>query len=388
MNREPAPLHIAIFANNLHPYRIGGMQKHTTRLIRHLSEEGVRTDVYYRWDGSQPADVVVHQDLFDSHAAVTIRSVPLRILPRLPGHYYVNCWWESRALWKAMQASGVMYDFIYAQGYTGWYGATSARAHRDSVPPVGVHAHGIEALQEPWNGLRLVRHAFAPVWQRSIIRAADFNLSLGGRLDELVVTAGGDPDTILPGHNGVDRSWLAPIDEIAEPGGKTRFLFVGRDSTRKGFNELNHAIRRLHEWPRFSLEVVGPVADKNRVVASNVTYHGLVRSEARLREIYHSCDVLLCPSYSEGMPTVILEAMASGLAVIATDVGAVRMVVDEHTGWLIPRHNSDALVNAMREAMAEPLMPRKRAGRRRVEDHTWPVVTERFVKALRGLLHS
>ena len=43
----------------------------------------------------------------------------------------------------------------------------------------------------------------------------------------------------------------------------------------------------------------------------------------------------MCPSYSEGMPNVIMEAMSRGLAIIATDVGAVSKLVDEENGWLI-----------------------------------------------------
>ena len=51
--------------------------------------------------------------------------------------------------------------------------------------------------------------------------------------------------------------------------------------------------------------------------------------------MYDSCDILLCPSYSEGMPNVILEAMSRGLAIIATNVGAIRLLVSEDNGVLL-----------------------------------------------------
>jgi glycosyltransferase involved in cell wall biosynthesis len=60
-----------------------------------------------------------------------------------------------------------------------------------------------------------------------------------------------------------------------------------------------------------------------------VVYHGVVRDRQALKEKIDACDVLLLPSLSEGMPTVILEAMARGLDVIASDVGAVRELVEK-----------------------------------------------------------
>jgi len=54
-----------------------------------------------------------------------------------------------------------------------------------------------------------------------------------------------------------------------------------------------------------------------------LTYHGVIRDKQQMMDVMDSCHVLLLPSLSEGMPTVVLEAKARGLAIIATDVGAV-----------------------------------------------------------------
>ena len=50
-------------------------------------------------------------------------------------------------------------------------------------------------------------------------------------------------------------------------------------------------------------------------------------------------DILICPSYSEGMPNVIMEGMARGLAIIATNVGATSRMVSKENGWLISPDN-------------------------------------------------
>ena len=62
-------------------------------------------------------------------------------------------------------------------------------------------------------------------------------------------------------------------------------------------------------------------------------------------------DCLICPSYSEGMPTVILEAMASWCCIIASDVGAVRCIVDKNNGWLISPGNTYELRQSILEVI-------------------------------------
>ena len=60
---------------------------------------------------------------------------------------------------------------------------------------------------------------------------------------------------------------------------------------------------------------------------------------------------MITPSHSEGMPNVIMEGMASGLAVIATDVGAVSTLVNPETGWLISHISTDSLVASIQATL-------------------------------------
>src|SRR5690606_33030212 len=72
------------------------------------------------------------------------------------------------------------------------------------------------------------------------------------------------------------------------------------------------------------------------------------------------CNVLVCPSFSEGMPTVILEAMARGLTVVASDVGAVSELVTEETGWLVEPGNMAQLENTLLQVISSEQLLEKR----------------------------
>ena len=75
-------------------------------------------------------------------------------------------------------------------------------------------------------------------------------------------------------------------------------------------------------------------------------------SAAEKKDIFDSCDVLICPSYSEGMPNVILEAMARGLAIIATDVGAISEMVDSTNGILMANNKSQLIMSSIMEIIS------------------------------------
>jgi glycosyltransferase involved in cell wall biosynthesis len=91
-------------------------------------------------------------------------------------------------------------------------------------------------------------------------------------------------------------------------------------------------LHMIGDWPRWNPGV------------HSVVYHGVVRDPKLLKKKLDACDVMLLPSLSEGMPTVVLEALARGLKVIATDVGAIGEVIH---GLVLPG-NSKAFADAIR----------------------------------------
>jgi glycosyltransferase involved in cell wall biosynthesis len=147
----------------------------------------------------------------------------------------------------------------------------------------------------------------------------------------------------------------------------------------KGVLDLIAASAALrHEGLEHELLLVGGTPDEGpaagapvlAAAAGSATLLG-TRPPEQMPEVYAEGDVFCLPSWWEAMPLSVLEAMACGLPVVATDVGDVSRVVDDGvTGYVVPARSPDALANALRKLLSDPVQRRRMgtAGRRRVEE--------------------
>ncbi len=142
-----------------------------------------------------------------------------------------------------------------------------------------------------------------------------------------------------------------------------RFLFVGWTIRAKGIFELAEAVARIpNDAPAFEVHVVGDGVDKQEFEAAvarldvhgRFTVHGWVDEERKL-ELIRSADVFVLPTYTEGMPVALLEAMAAGLAIITTPVGAIPEVVTPGVhGELVRPRDVDGLARAITKLCRDP----------------------------------
>jgi glycosyltransferase involved in cell wall biosynthesis len=128
------------------------------------------------------------------------------------------------------------------------------------------------------------------------------------------------------------------------------FLFVGRLSQEKGITVLLDSFNN----PGYKLSIAGdgPLTETVKMYCKNnknVHYLGRLKKEEVLKEMAR-CTALIFPStWYEGMPVTILEAFSLGVPVIASDVGAMSVMVNHgHNGLLFEMGNPDALVNQLR----------------------------------------
>lgn len=173
-----------------------------------------------------------------------------------------------------------------------------------------------------------------------------------------------------------------------------RLVFVGRFTRAKGLPYLLSAVARLtREGRAVHLDLVGDgelwdeiARDVKRLGISDVvTFHGRVSLGEELLSLYRSADVFVLPSVSEGTPKVILEAMASCLPVVATDVGGVSTIVQSgENGVLVPPKSSSSLARAVARVIDDGEFRRAviRAGRSTAAEHTIDEETRKIIDVL------
>ncbi len=156
-------------------------------------------------------------------------------------------------------------------------------------------------------------------------------------------------------------------ESTREPG---RLLFVGRNVAKKGLDTLLAAVRQLvAEGVVVHLDVISDVPDPD---IAGVTVLGLLPHDHVLTRILRASAVVLpcrrAPDGDmDGIPVVLLEAMAAGVAVVSTPISGIPEVVDETVGWLVPPDDVAALVAVLRRVIADPAEAGRRgqAGRAR-----------------------
>lgn len=256
------------------------------------------------------------------------------------------------------------FDLVHAHMLVpdGW--AAASAGHAVGVPVVAT-AHGsADVLQMP---------SRSAAWRRTVVESIT-------ELDQIIAVshavARGVCDLARPRHgvrvipNGADPTHFADVDRTAArralglPEDRPVALFVGHLTELKGIGDLVDALGSTTEdgGVRPLLVIVGE-GPLRPALETRVVELGLGDSVRFVGRVPHddvgtwmgACDVLVLPSLSEGLPTVICEAMVAGRAVIATPVGGTaELVEDGATGALVAPGDVPALADALRSVLGTP----------------------------------
>lgn len=224
-------------------------------------------------------------------------------------------------------------------------------------------------------------------------------------LKDVLVDLGVPADKVTVLRNGVDLKMFQPAPDRAALRRSlnitgTALLSVGNLIESKG-HDL--AIRALLDLPDTCLLLAGGGVEENNLralarsigVTDRVTFLGTVKHDA-LRDYYGAADLLVLASRSEGWANVLLEAMACGTPVVASDVGgSPEVVAAPEAGLLMPERTTAALVGAVKSLLEH--YPDRAATRQYAEQFSWDATTqgqldlfERVIPAKAGIqcLHA
>lgn len=356
MKPDPRPLVVHV----MHAFDVGGLENGVVNLINHLPRESYRHAV------------VALTRVTDFRQRVRRDDVVFIALDKPPGHA-VSLYPRLYRLFREMRPAIVHTRNLAALevAVPAWAAGVPVRLH-------GEHGRDVGDLDGSSRKYQWVRRLYRPFVSHYV--------ALSRELDRYLVSRVGVPrQRISQIYNGVDAQRFhaaTPRAPIAGcPFDRSDFWLVGtvgRMQAVKDPQNLAHAfIRALAVDPRLRtrLRLVmigdGPL----RAEVESMLTAGGVRDLAWLPgersdvpEILRGLDAFVLPSLAEGISNTILEAMASGLPVVATDVGGNgELVVAGATGVLVPAANPQALADAIVRQAGDPVAARRagRAGRER-----------------------
>jgi colanic acid/amylovoran biosynthesis glycosyltransferase len=346
----------------------------------------------------QPDEGVVHADVARVRAPVTYvpesllratlayaaahREVFRRNRPR-----YLRC--LSIALWRALKKRrlGALKRFLQAGflapllrreriGHVHAHFATSATA-------VALHLHDLTGVSYSFtaHAKDIFRHTVESDSLERKLRASRFAVTVSDYNRRYLADFEGS-ERVVRIYNGLEIDRYAPNGAAREQ--PPLVLAVGRLVEKKGFADLIRACALLREsGPAFQCLIVGKgelEGELRRLIeelglGGQVELAGPIPRE-RLLSVYRRASVVVAPCVigsdgnRDGLPTVVAEAMAIGVPVVATDVtGIPELVKDGRTGVLVPQRQPEALATAIGRVLADPAWAGAlaRAGRARVE---------------------
>lgn len=270
------------------------------------------------------------------------------------------------------------YDVIHAQwtlsGGVAWL---SRFIHHC---PIVVTLHGSDVFQvaSGWLG--------SPLTCR-VLRGCDRIIAVSQALADVAARVGISPASITIIPDGVDLTRFVPMPGAREP----LILYVGSLIKRKGIIYLLEAMSQIsHRYPSLHLTIVGdgverPLLEKTSSelgLQGRVTFTGSQTTE-QVRQWMQRARLFVLPSVEEGLGVVLLESLACGTPIVATQVGGIPEVVTPGVGMLVPPASPDALAEAIGSLIDdnEKWTVMSHDARKRVEQHFgWDQVAAQLIE--------
>ena len=237
--------------------------------------------------------------------------------------------------------------------------------------------------------------------EQTLIADADGLGAVAQSVADELGTYGVDRTRVRVMGNAVDTDLFCPGEEReARRTPEPIILAAGRLDVRKGLEDLIAAmeiVAKASPCARLWIAGSGPL---KKHLAQGSERLGLGRTiyflghiaQAKLIEMYRTATVFVHAAHYEGLPTVLLEAMACGRAVVSTAVsGALDVVEDGVNGLLVQPRDPDALAEAISSLLADPGLRARlgAAARSTVEEaFSWPVIGQRYTRYYQDLLEQ
>ena len=295
-----------------------------------------RSRIYNKLDASyRPPDVEVN---YYNYPALPLVSRPL------------NGWMVTRLLMPHIRSFApdlIFSIFLYPDGYAALKIGSALR-----VPVVAMSIG---------SDINSIGDSFSAAHTRTVIRGVDALVTVSEDLRRKAITMGAAPERAYAVINGCDlsvfhvRNRLEARQALQIDPAWEAVVYIGRKDVKKGLRELVEAASMLHaQRPNLHVYLVGEGPDRSildaLISAKNATgyIHSLPACSFDDVSIWMAAaDLVTLPSYMEGCPNVVLEALACGRPVVATNVGGIPEIMSNECGCLVPPREPVQLAQAL-----------------------------------------
>ena len=347
-NADPRPC----IAHVVYRFDVGGLENGVVNLVNHLPSDSYRHAI------------VALTDVTDFHERIRRDDVQFFSLHKRPGHG-VRLYPRLFKLFRDLAPAIVHTRNLAAleASVPAWFAGVPARVH-------GEHGRDVGDLDGSNRRYQRVRRVYRPFVNRYVALSKDLADYLRGPI-------GIPAARIAQIYNGVDTARFAPAPDGRVPPPGCPFTspdlwFVGTVGRMKDVKDqvtlaeaFVAAVRRHPAGARMRLVIVGsgPLSDRVDGVLASAGLRDqawLPGDRADVPDILRGLDCFVLPSLAEGVSNTILEAMASGIPIVATRVGGNPELVDDGlTGRLVPPSNPESMAAAILAYFNDPATGRR-----------------------------
>jgi len=289
---------------------------------------------------------------------VVVRYPAIEAVPNFPVPRFASRGWRD----ACRAARELNPDLVV--GHTRFFVPALAallHARRLGVPYIHTE-HGSDFVQMNGGWTGRVARLYDETLGRQVLRRADVRIAVSAAAADFVGRLAGVEATVV--HRGLPTARLAAVDPAPEAArlaaGRPLIAYVGRLIDGKGVADLVDAIAALTDDTLCVIVGDGPcradLEERARPHGERFLFTGYLPEDEALSWV-KAADVVVNPSYTEGLPTTVLWAAALGRGIVATDVGGTgEIVADETSALLVPARAVPALRGALERLVRDPAL--------------------------------
>ena len=364
------------------PPDLGGRSTYVYNLSKGLIERGHNVTIIARgtWERTYSEEI-------DGISVHRVRFIPSYPSPfKLHGFFLNKLFKRLESNFDLVHVHGALMPVVHTSLPVVFTSHGTSKKDLDNMPVKSFHFFVVKLLSKQLFNI-----------EKKVIESADIITAVSQSCAKEIKKYHKINKKIYIVNNGVDTNSFIPTKNKKK---EDYILYTGRLETRKGLIDLIKSAKYVcqeHADIKFILTGKGTIKKylERKIselgLKNNFYFAGFV-DRGTLLEYYQNATVYVLPSYYEGLPTTLLEAMSCGIPSIATDVeGSSELIKDGETGLLVPPRDPNRLAEAILRLLDDVELRERisiNARKHVVDNYDWKIITDKIEEAYKMTFHN